>query len=174
MVREAFLLSSLPLLAETLVAEPDSLFALDVVRQRLHEKIREARGQVSREAAGVQGAVLTALLSLLCLEEKVPWCSMGLSLQLCQPLWGCGRDLSCSSHPCSRSCQGLGSFVRQEISYGLHHLRELLFHGHPPCTVCAGYRFLVLSEGGPTSSLREAAFAEPQAAPPFPQHHDSL
>ncbi|XP_032722148.1 surfeit locus protein 6 isoform X2 [Lontra canadensis] len=32
-------------LAETLVTEPDSLFALDVVRQRLHEKIREARGQ---------------------------------------------------------------------------------------------------------------------------------
>uniref|UniRef100_A0A8C7EW23 Surfeit 6 n=1 Tax=Neovison vison TaxID=452646 RepID=A0A8C7EW23_NEOVI len=33
------------LTSETLVAEPDSLFALDVVRQRLHEKIQEARGQ---------------------------------------------------------------------------------------------------------------------------------
>ncbi|XP_045878859.1 surfeit locus protein 6 [Meles meles] len=33
------------LTSETLVTEPDSLFALDVVRQRLHEKIREARGQ---------------------------------------------------------------------------------------------------------------------------------
>nr|XP_035964024.1 surfeit locus protein 6 isoform X1 [Halichoerus grypus] len=31
--------------ADTLVTELDSLFALDVVRQRLHEKMREARGQ---------------------------------------------------------------------------------------------------------------------------------
>ncbi|XP_034871412.1 surfeit locus protein 6 [Mirounga leonina] len=31
--------------SDTLVTELDSLFALDVVRQRLHEKMREARGQ---------------------------------------------------------------------------------------------------------------------------------
>ncbi|XP_045627128.1 surfeit locus protein 6 [Ursus americanus] len=31
--------------SDTRVTEPDSLFALDVVRQRLHEKMREARGQ---------------------------------------------------------------------------------------------------------------------------------
>ncbi|XP_036983599.1 surfeit locus protein 6 [Artibeus jamaicensis] len=32
-----------------LAAEPESFFALDVLRQRLHEKIREARGQGSTE-----------------------------------------------------------------------------------------------------------------------------
>ncbi|KAF3820965.1 hypothetical protein GH733_011118 [Mirounga leonina] len=34
--------------SDTLVTELDSLFALDVVRQRLHEKMREARGQRRR------------------------------------------------------------------------------------------------------------------------------
>ncbi|XP_058380389.1 surfeit locus protein 6 isoform X1 [Diceros bicornis minor] len=33
--------------ADGLTTEPDSVFALDVLRQRLHEKIREARGQGS-------------------------------------------------------------------------------------------------------------------------------
>nr|XP_036863692.1 surfeit locus protein 6 isoform X3 [Manis javanica] len=33
--------------ADGLTAEPDSFFALDVLRQRLHEKIQEARGQGS-------------------------------------------------------------------------------------------------------------------------------
>lgn len=33
-----------------LAAQPESFFALDVLRQRLHEKIREARGQGSTEA----------------------------------------------------------------------------------------------------------------------------
>ncbi|XP_058380680.1 surfeit locus protein 6-like [Diceros bicornis minor] len=33
--------------ADGLATEPDSVFALDVLRQRLHEKIREARGQGS-------------------------------------------------------------------------------------------------------------------------------
>ncbi|XP_044938612.1 surfeit locus protein 6 [Mustela putorius furo] len=47
------------LTSETLVAEPDSLFALDVVRQRLHEKIREARGQGH-----------TTALSLAALEKR--------------------------------------------------------------------------------------------------------
>ena len=32
--------------ADGLANEPGSLFALDVLRQRLHEKIREVRGQV--------------------------------------------------------------------------------------------------------------------------------
>ncbi|XP_022357142.1 surfeit locus protein 6 isoform X1 [Enhydra lutris kenyoni] len=44
---------------ETLVTEPDSLFALDVVRQQLHEKIREARGQGQ-----------TVELSLAALEKR--------------------------------------------------------------------------------------------------------
>ncbi|XP_058927252.1 surfeit locus protein 6 [Kogia breviceps] len=35
--------------AHGLVSEPGSVFALDVLRQRLHEKIREARGQGSAE-----------------------------------------------------------------------------------------------------------------------------
>ncbi|KAM5328723.1 surfeit locus protein 6 isoform 2-T2 [Glossophaga mutica] len=35
--------------AGDLAAEPESFFALDVLRQRLHEKIREARGQGSTE-----------------------------------------------------------------------------------------------------------------------------
>lgn len=39
-----------------LAAEPDSLFALDVLRQRLHEKIQEARGQGS--AKELSAAVL--------------------------------------------------------------------------------------------------------------------
>ncbi|VCX39895.1 unnamed protein product, partial [Gulo gulo] len=47
------------LTSETLVTEPDSLFALDVVRQRLHEKIREARGQGQ-----------TTELSLAALEKR--------------------------------------------------------------------------------------------------------
>ncbi|XP_014637467.1 PREDICTED: surfeit locus protein 6-like [Ceratotherium simum simum] len=39
--------SSTGALADGLATEPDSVFALDVLRQRLHEKIREARGQGS-------------------------------------------------------------------------------------------------------------------------------
>ncbi|KAK2499363.1 hypothetical protein MC885_007082 [Smutsia gigantea] len=35
--------------ADGLATEPDSFFALDVLRQRLHEKIQEARGQVLAE-----------------------------------------------------------------------------------------------------------------------------
>lgn len=42
--------------ADGLAAEPDSLFALDVLRQRLHEKIQEARGQGS--AKELSAAVL--------------------------------------------------------------------------------------------------------------------
>lgn len=34
------------LFADGLATEPESFFALDVLRQRLHEKIQEARGQV--------------------------------------------------------------------------------------------------------------------------------
>ncbi|KAB0394069.1 hypothetical protein E2I00_001773, partial [Balaenoptera physalus] len=41
---EAFSSTGAP--ADGLANEPGSLFALDVLRQRLHEKIREARGQV--------------------------------------------------------------------------------------------------------------------------------
>lgn len=44
-------------LAGGLAAEPDSLFALDVLRQRLHEKIQEARGQVGGGDWGAGSAV---------------------------------------------------------------------------------------------------------------------
>uniref|UniRef100_A0A8C0LZA1 Ribosomal RNA-processing protein 14/surfeit locus protein 6 C-terminal domain-containing protein n=1 Tax=Canis lupus familiaris TaxID=9615 RepID=A0A8C0LZA1_CANLF len=50
---EAFSSTGSP--AAALVTEPDSLFALEVVRQRLHEKIQEARHQVTREASGLDG-----------------------------------------------------------------------------------------------------------------------
>lgn len=43
------------LLAGGLATEPESFFALDVLRQRLHEKIQEARGQVGRGDLWVPG-----------------------------------------------------------------------------------------------------------------------
>ncbi|XP_011368299.1 surfeit locus protein 6 [Pteropus vampyrus] len=46
-----------------LAAEPDSLFALDVLRQRLHEKIQEARGQVGGGDLGVPERRLLRWLS---------------------------------------------------------------------------------------------------------------
>lgn len=52
-------------LAGGLAAEPDSLFALDVLRQRLHEKIQEARGQVGGGDFGVPGAPFAAVVSPL-------------------------------------------------------------------------------------------------------------
>lgn len=52
-------------LAGGLAAEPDSLFALDVLRQRLHEKIQEARGQVGAGDFGVPGAPFAAVVSPL-------------------------------------------------------------------------------------------------------------
>lgn len=42
--------------ADGLATESDSVFALDVLRQRLHEKIREAQGQVGMGRTRVPGA----------------------------------------------------------------------------------------------------------------------
>lgn len=76
-------------LVDALVTEPDSLFALEVVRQRLHEKIQEARHQVTREASGLWGAVwFIRVVSVLCLEERCLAALCGVGSQLSQPLWG--------------------------------------------------------------------------------------
>lgn len=111
-------------LVDALVTEPDSLFALEVVRQRLHEKIQEARHQVTREASGLWGAVwFIRVVSLLCLEEKVPCCSLWGLFPARPAISGAGgRGLSCHCHPCSGSCEGLSSFDQQEIRCGLQHL----------------------------------------------------
>lgn len=55
--------SSDSFLAGGLATEPDSLFALDVLRQRLHEKIQEARGQVGGGDLGVPERRLLRWLS---------------------------------------------------------------------------------------------------------------
>ena len=75
-------------LVDALLTEPDSLFALEVVRQRLHEKIQEPRHQVTREPlgcgeqCGLLGwfpcSVWRRCLAALC----------GGGSQLRQPLWG--------------------------------------------------------------------------------------
>lgn len=62
--------SSASFLADGPATEPDSLFALDVLRQRLHEKIREARGQVGGGALGGQEQRVCCSGFPLCLERR--------------------------------------------------------------------------------------------------------
>nr|KAF6315492.1 surfeit 6 [Myotis myotis] len=56
--------------ADGRATESDSLFALDVLRQRLHEKIQEARGQVGGGALGGQEQRVCCSGFPLCLERR--------------------------------------------------------------------------------------------------------
>ena len=80
--------------ADGLATEPESVFALDVLRQRLHEKIQEARGQVGGQVCwsavtalpvfSLGSAVSEGLLSLFSPLQRV-WqgpssCALGEQL----------------------------------------------------------------------------------------------
>lgn len=127
-------------LADTRVTEPDSLFALDVVRQRLHEKMREARGQVSGEAAGVQGEVwFTAVVALLCREGAVPWCSLWGWLPALPAIVGLtGGTSAVVPTAAAGPARPLAALFSQRSAVVCDLTGSLRSQGHSPCTVCAG------------------------------------
>ncbi|XP_030895696.1 surfeit locus protein 6 isoform X1 [Leptonychotes weddellii] len=148
--------------ADTLVTELDSLFALDVVRQRLHEKMREARGQVSGEAAGVQGAVwFPAVVSLLCLEEKVPWCSLWGWLPALPAIVGLtGGTSAAFPTPVAGPARALAALFGKRSGVVCGFSGSLHSQRHLPCMICAGLQIPCALERGSASSLWKAAFAE--------------
>ncbi|XP_030895697.1 surfeit locus protein 6 isoform X2 [Leptonychotes weddellii] len=148
--------------SDTLVTELDSLFALDVVRQRLHEKMREARGQVSGEAAGVQGAVwFPAVVSLLCLEEKVPWCSLWGWLPALPAIVGLtGGTSAAFPTPVAGPARALAALFGKRSGVVCGFSGSLHSQRHLPCMICAGLQIPCALERGSASSLWKAAFAE--------------
>lgn len=161
-------------LADTRVTEPDSLFALDVVRQRLHEKLQEARGQVSGEAAGVQGEVwFTAVIALLCLEGVVPWCSLWGWLPALPAIVGLtGGTSAVVPTVAAGSARPLAALFSKRSAMVCDITGSLRSQGHSPVLAC---RFLVPSERGLASSLWEATFAEHHTSQYFcpPKRHNS-
>lgn len=134
--------------------EPGSRFALDVLRQRLREKIREARGQVG----GGDLWVLWWFPHPAWREDAQVLAEVGPSSASYYGADGAGvGGLSPCSRPCSGCRQGLGSSVLQEGRCSSCHLGELGPQGPPPAGHAGLLALLSAAlERGSASPFRES------------------
>lgn len=114
------------------VTESDSLFALDVLRQRLREKIQEARGQVSWGGCWGVGSSVVFCSGFPALRggesTLVPFVGLVLS--------SASLGSRCS-HPCSSLARAMAVLVGRRSGVVSGILGRLSSHGNLLCIVCA-------------------------------------